>query len=516
MTSFSTLVGISQRVGATRSRTTKIRELADGMRLLDTEDLITGVLYLAGELKQVKIGLGGTLLRQMAATAAAAVASLSVLDVDTALERVASCSGPGSAVRRATILEQLFKQATHEEQHYLLRLLSGELRQGALAGLMLDAIAATAGIEVQQVRRAAMYADSLGVLARAAVVGGAAALEQFTLRVLTPVAPMLAQSAADVPAALQQLGGAAGIEWKVDGARVQVHKAGTVVRVFTRSLHEVTPAVPEVVEAVAALAAEQLVLDGETIALDAAGKPRPFQLTMRRFGRKLDVATLRQQLPLHVYFFDCLLLDGHSLVDQPARARFAVLDQVVPVSLRTPRIITGSAVQAQEFYAAALEAGHEGVMAKSLDAPYEGGNRGAGWLKIKRIHTLDLVVLAAEWGHGRRTGMLSNLHLGAVDPQHGGYLMLGKTFKGLTDEVLQWQTAQLLARELHRDQSTVYVRPELVVEIAFNDIQASPQYPGGLALRFARVKRYRCDKHAADADTIETLRTLYAAQSGVE
>jgi DNA ligase-1 len=273
--------------------------------------------------------------------------------------------------------------------------------------------------------------------------------------------------------------------------------------------------VPEVVEAAAALAADQIVLDGETVALDAAGKPRPFQTTMRRLGRKLDVAALRLQLPLHVYFFDCLLLGEHSLVDQPARARFAALDQIVPMDLRTPRIISGNDAQAQEFYAAALRAGHEGVVAKSLSAPYEAGNRGAGWLKIKRIHTLDLVVLAAEWGHGRRTGMLSNLHLGARDPQHGGYVMLGKTFKGLTDDVLRWQTAELLVRELHRDQWTVYVRPELVVEIAFNDIQASSHYPGGLALRFARVKRYRADKRVEDADTIQTIRTLYVAQSGI-
>jgi DNA ligase 1 len=368
-------------------------------------------------------------------------------------------------------------------------------------------------MEVTRVRRAAMYADNLGVLAQVARSGGVWALEQFTLRVLAPVAPMLAQTGTDIATALQQLGGVAALEWKVDGARVQVHKAGTHVRVFTRGLNDVTHAVPEVIEAVSTLAVEQVVLDGEAVALDAAGTPRPFQVTMRRFGRKLDVAALRLQLPLHVYFFDCLLLNGQVLVDEPAQVRCTALDRVVPASLRTPRIVTSDVAQAQDFYAAALRAGHEGVMVKSLDAPYEAGNRGASWLKLKRIHTLDLVVLAAEWGHGRRTGMLSNLHLGARDAQHGGYVMLGKTFKGLTDELLQWQTTQLLERELSRDQGTVWVRPELVVEIAFNDIQASPQYPGGLALRFARVKRYRPDKRAEDADTIETLRALYVAQS---
>lgn len=514
MTTLALIVAVSQRVAATRSRSIKIRELADGIRQLQPGEIAPGVLYLAGEVRQPKLGLGGATLRQVTAIAAAEVAVLTVSQVDAALDLISACSGPGSAARRGAILGQLLQQATAAEQHYLLRLLAGELRQGALAGLMVDAIATAAGLDVQQVRRASMYAVNLGALARAALCDGAAALQQFQLRVLAPVAPMLAQTAADVESALQQLGRAA-LEWKVDGARVQVHKSGGEVRVFTRSLNDVTAAVPEVAEAVRALPAAEIVLDGETIALDAAGMPRPFQITMRRFGRKLQVEQLRRELPLHVYFFDCMLLDVQSLVDQPTQQRFTMLEQVVPATLRTPRIVTSDRLKAEAFYAAALAAGHEGVMAKSLDAPYEAGSRGAGWLKVKRIHTLDLVVLAAEWGSGRRTGSLSNLHLGARDPQ-GGYVMLGKTFKGLTDELLRWQTVELLARETHRDRWTVYVRPELVVEIAFNDIQASSQYPGGLALRFARVKGYRPDKPAQQADTIDTLHQLYAAQSGIE
>jgi DNA ligase-1 len=322
---------------------------------------------------------------------------------------------------------------------------------------------------------------------------------------------MLAQTAVDVTDALERLG-TASFEWKVDGARVQVHKCGAQVRVFTRSLNEVTAAVPEIVELVQALPAHELILDGETIAIGKGGRPQPFQVTMRRFGRKLDVDRLRAELPLAAYFFDCLRHDADALIDRPAQERFAALSEALPATLVVPRIVTSDATEAQAFYAEALARGHEGVMAKALDAPYEAGSRGASWLKIKRAHTLDLVVLAVEWGSGRRRGWLSNLHLGARDPVNGGFVMLGKTFKGLTDELLEWQTRELLAREVTRDEYTVHVRPELVVEIAFNDLQASPRYPGGLALRFARVKGYRSDKSAGEADTIETVRAIYAEQ----
>jgi DNA ligase-1 len=323
---------------------------------------------------------------------------------------------------------------------------------------------------------------------------------------MRPVLPMLAQPAEDVTAALAALGTAL-LEWKLDGARVQVHKSGNEVRVFTRSLNEVTAAVPEVVEVVRGAQAESLILDGEVIALRPDGRPLPFQTTMRRFSRKLDVDALRDELPLSVFFFDCLLKDGVSFVDLPTLERRGALEKVL--TNVTPAVVTSDAEKAQAFYEDVLARGHEGVMAKAPDAPYEAGRRGASWFKVKRAKTLDLVVLGAEWGSGRRRGFLSNLHLGARDPASGGFVMLGKTFKGMTDELLAWQTRELQARELQRDEWTVYVRPELVVEIAFNDLQESPHYPGGLALRFARVKGYRPDKQAKDADTIETVRRIY-------
>ncbi len=405
-------------------------------------------------------------------------------------------------------------RATADEQDFLLRLLVGELRQGALAGLMVDAIAEAAQLAPGEVRRASMYSRQVGLLALVALTQGSAGLQRFRIEVLSPIAPMLAQTATDVADALAQLGDEVAFEWKVDGARVQVHKSGDDVRVYTRNLNDVTDAVPEVVTAVRAIPVRELVLDGETIALDANARPLPFQITMRRFGRKLDVETLRRELPLHVYFFDCLQLDAENLADRPARERFAALDRTLAESIRIPRIVTGDAETARRFYEDALAGGHEGVMAKSLDSPYEAGSRGASWLKIKHIHTLDLVVLAAEWGSGRRKGWLSNLHLGARDPVGGGFVMLGKTFKGLTDALLEWQTKELLAREVSRDSYTVYVRPELVVEIAFNDIQTSSQYPGGYALRFARVKAYRPDKPVQAADTIGEIQRIHAAQGG--
>jgi DNA ligase-1 len=317
-----------------------------------------------------------------------------------------------------------------------------------------------------------------------------------------------------VSEALLELEGEAAFEWKMDGARIQAHKAGDDVRIYTRGLNEVGAAIPEIVEAVQRLPVQTAVLDGEAIAFDASGRPHPFQITMRRFGRKLNVAALRQELPIGAFFFDCLRLDQDSLADRPTVERVEALARIVPSDMRIPRLVTSNEAQASAFYDAALAAGHEGLMAKSLQAPYEAGNRGASWLKIKRAHTLDLVVLAAEWGHGRRTGKLSNLHLGALDTRTGDYVMLGKTFKGLTDVVLDWQTHELLAREIRRDAGTVYVRPELVVEIAFSDLQASPRYAGGLALRLARVKRYRDDKQARDADTMDAVRRIYAAQGG--
>ena len=530
MTLLLDLVSTSQRVGATSARLAKNRELAAFLRALQPEEIETAVHYLSGELPQGRIGIGYSVLKTAAASSPTSAESpsttvsptttesLSITELDHTLTELAGIRGSGSAARRAQVLRDLFSRATTAERDFLLRLMVGELRQGALAGVMVDAIAAAAEIPVAQVRRAAMYSPSLGAVARAALVEGAAALAKFQLELFAPIAPMLAQTAADVGEALVELlgeqPGEVEFEWKMDGARIQAHKNGDDVRLYTRSLNEVTAAVPEIVETVRGFPEHTLVLDGEAIAFDAKGRPHPFQVTMRRFGRKLNVEALRGDLPIQAFFFDCLRFGEQSIADRPAHERFEALARAVPAELRIPRLITASEPAAREFYEAALAAGHEGVMAKSLGAPYEAGSRGASWLKIKRAHTLDLVVLAAEWGHGRRTGKLSNLHLGALDPTTGEYVMLGKTFKGLTDALLEWQTREFLAREVSRDQWTVYVRPELVVEIAFSDLQASTRYPGGLALRLARVKRYRDDKSAADADNMDSVRSIYAAQSG--
>jgi len=512
MTLLATVVATSRQVSATSARSAKIRLLSDGLRGMDASELEIAVLYLAGEIRQGRIGIGPSAMRD-GGVDAAADPSLELLEVDRLLEELAGTRGSGSGAKRATALRALFGRATREEQEFLWRLLLGELRQGALGGVMLDAIAAVTQLPAPDVRRAAMYESSLGAIARAGREAGAAGLQRFQLRVMSPVAPMLAQVAGDVDEALQALAGEVAFEWKMDGARIQVHKQGSEVRIFTRNLNEVTAAIPEIADAARALPAEQLVLDGETIAFTPEGRPRAFQTTMRRFGRKLDVARLQQELPMRAYYFDCLFRDGTSLAELAARERFAALATLVPESQWIPRLVTSSTDAAAAFYDAALAAGHEGLMAKALDSPYEAGNRGASWLKIKRAHTLDLVVLAAEWGHGRRQGKLSNLHLGALDPATRQYVMLGKTFKGLTDEMLEWQTREFLLRESRHDQWTVFVRPEIVVEIAFSDLQASPRYPGGLALRLARVKRYRPDKKVEDADTMDTVRKIFAAQS---
>ena len=508
-TLLATLVDASNTAAQTSSRRAKRDAIAACLRGASPNEVEIAVAYLSGEIRQGRIGLGyASLAAQRGAPAAEP--GLSLPDVDAALDQLAATTGKGSAAARAAQLQALFGRATAAEQDFLMRLLVGELRQGALEGVMLDAIAAAADVPAADVRRAAMFTGSPGLVARVALTAGTAGLARFGIALQRPVQPMLATPAEDIAEAMAQLGTAA-IEWKVDGARVQVHKSGGTVAVYTRNLNDVTASVPEIVEAVQALPAAELILDGEAVALLPGGAPQPFQVTMRRFGRKLDVERLRAELPLAVYFFDCLYRDRMALADRPARERFDALSEALPTPLVIPRLITADTAAAEAFYADALARGHEGVMAKSLDAPYEAGSRGAGWLKVKRTHTLDLVVLAAEWGHGRRRGWLSNLHLGARGPD-GTCVMLGKTFKGMTDALLEWQTAELLAREANRDAYTVHVWPELVVEIAFNDIQASPQYPGGLALRFARVKGYRPDKRADEADTIETVRALYEQQ----
>jgi DNA ligase-1 len=507
VTLLAEVVRTSTRVAGEPGRLAKTRLIADCLRPLEPGEVEIAIPYLSGDIRQGRLALGFSSLKSCLGGAAAAPV-LSLQDVDAAFTALKASTGKGSAARRSSILRDLFGKATAQEQDFLARLIVGELRQGALEGVMLDAVAEAAGVPAAAVRRAASFAGGVAPAARAALAGGAAALAQFSIRLMQPVLPMLAQPAGDVKAAMAQLGTAI-LEWKIDGARVQVHKAGQDIRVFTRNLNDVTAAVPEVVHATRSAAAESLILDGEAIALRADGRPHPFQVTMRRFGRKLDVEALRAELPLSVFFFDCLLAQGQPMVDRRAAERHAVLRSLLPAAVVTPSLVTDDAAQAEAFYQDALARGHEGIMAKAMDAPYESGRRGAGWLKLKRARTLDLVVLAAEWGSGRRRGRLSNLHLGARDPASGGFVMLGKTFKGLTDETLDWQTKAFLERETGRDDWTVRVRPELVVEIAFNDVQESPQYPGGLALRFARVKGYRPDKRPEEADTIDTVRRIY-------
>jgi DNA ligase-1 len=514
MSLLADLVATSQRVAAAAGRRNKVRELSSFLETLSAEEIEIAVNYLSGEIPQGKIGIAYKPLHAAAATEAAADAFLMLSAVDRSLDALAAMRGAGSTVLRAQALKTLFSLATLAEQQFLLRLLVGELRQGALAGLMIEAIAAASHLPAARVRQAAMYSNGLGPVARAALLDGENALAAFRLELFKPASPMLADTAADPAEALKELRGEAAFEWKMDGARIQAHKVADEVRIYTRSLNEVTTAVPEIVEAVRSIAAHTVVLDGEAIAFDSADRPHPFQITMRRFGRKLNVDAMRTTLPIQAFFFDCLHFQGKSIVDQPTRARFDALAEIVPASMRVPRLVTSSESEAAAFYDAAIDAGHEGLMAKSLEAPYEAGHRGASWFKIKRAYTLDLVVIAAEWGHGRRTGKLSNLHLGALDPATGGYVMLGKTFKGLTDATLEWQTKQLLARETHRDQWTVYVRPELVVEIAFSDLQLSTRYPGGVALRLARVKRYRDDKRVDEADTLESVRRVQKMQHG--
>ena len=509
------VVETSARVAESSSRLQKVALLADLLGQTAPDDIETVIEFLSGSPRQGRIGVGWAAIAAARETPPAPEASLAIAEVDDAFGRIATHSGSGSARARAESLRSLFERATDREQDFLARLLFGELRQGALEGVLVEAVARASKIPAANVRRAAMLAGALSPVARAALTAGASALQALAIQPFTPVQPMLADSADGVDAALRDLGEAS-LEFKLDGARIQVHKSGDDVRVYSRNLRDVSPAVPEIVEAARSLPARDIILDGEAIALRSDGTPHPFQVTMRRFGRKLDVDALRQTLPVQPFFFDCLFFDGQPLIDEPLAGRIDVLTRQAPGALLVPRLVTANLPDAPAFVARALSTGHEGVMAKGLDGLYAAGRRGAAWLKIKQARTLDLVVLAAEWGSGRRRGTLSNLHLGARDASGGGFVMLGKTFKGLTDEMLTWQTNKFLELELARDAHTVHLRPELVVEIAFNDIQESPHYPGRLALRFARVKRYRPDKAAAEADTFETIQKIYAQMTGLD
>jgi ATP-dependent DNA ligase I len=540
------LARTSEAVAATASRRAKIDAISSLLRRAEPGEVPAVVAFLSGELLQRQIGVGyaalGDLLRQPPPAAAGPdgarsvpLRPLTVAETDAVFSAIGEVSGAGTQAERRRLLAGLFGRARGGERDFLARLLAGDLRQGALEGVMAEAVARAAAVPAPQVRRAHLLTGSLPLVAQVALTAARqatgeegdgerreaatlAALRSLGLRVGRPLRPMLASSAGTVAAALERISPAV-VEWKIDGIRVQVHRDGAGVSVFTRTLDDITGRVPEITEAVLALDVRTAVLDGEVVALRPGGRPRPFQVTASRTGSQLDVARQREQVPLTAFYFDLLHLDGADLIDEPAHVRFAHMARVLPADLIIPRLVTSDLAAAAEFYSAAVARGHEGVVVKSPASVYAAGRRGSEWIKVKPRHTLDLVVLAAEWGHGRRRGWLSNLHLGARDPATGGFVMLGKTFKGLTDEMLAWQTGRLLelasppgtrpAGDFRDAHGVLRVMPELVVEIAFEGVQSSSRYPGGLALRFARVLRYRHDKTAREADTIDAVRALW-------
>ncbi|MBO1029772.1 ATP-dependent DNA ligase [Tessaracoccus sp. SD287] len=506
------VIQTSAAVAATRSRTEKTALLAQTLReAADAEQarLVEVVAdYLAGVLPQRTVGVGWRGLQHLPAPAPNS--TLRVLEVDAALDALRAVGGSGSTATRATAVGELFARATDDEQRWLVGLITGELRQGAGDGVLLPAIAQAAEVPEKLVRRAVMLAGFAGPVARAALDGGAPALEAIRLEVGRPLRPMLAGSEPDVAAALATTEDSeVALDAKIDGIRLQIHldrgQDGGQVRLFTRSLDEITDRLPEVVALVQSLEAETAVLDGEVIALQGDRRPHPFQVTGARTASSADPVALSATTPVTTYLFDVLHLDGRDLVDEPARVRWEVLQQLAP-NITVDRVTTADPAVAQAFFDDVIAQGHEGVVVKDLGAPYAAGRRGAGWVKVKPRRTADLVVLAVEWGSGRRRGWLSNIHLGARDPATGQLVMVGKTFKGMTDEMLTWQTERFLGLETHRDGHVVHVRPEQVVEIACDGVQTSRRYPGGLALRFARVLRYRDDKGPDEADTLAALR----------
>ncbi|MFI4941901.1 MAG: ATP-dependent DNA ligase [Burkholderiales bacterium] len=508
----SSLVGLVARLRATTKKTEKVALIAELLQQARGREVELVALYLTGTLSQGRIGIGYRGLQNAMPSGPAVGEPLTLAGLDEALSELATLSGQGSAERRGRGLRALLERTDDEGRRFLFALLTGEVRQGALDGLVLEAIAKAAALPATEVRQAAMFAPGIGAVARAAIDEGSAGLARFSLQLLSPIAPMLANPADDAEEALERLGEAA-FEYKVDGVRLQVHCAGDEVRVFTRHLQDITARVPEVVEWARALPVREFVVEGEAIALRADGRPRPFQETMRRLGRRLDVETARQSVPLSSFFFDLLYLgDEGSLVARPYAERVERLKGIVSPELLLPRVVTRDPEEAERFFDQAVAAGHEGLMAKSLASPYTAGQRGFNWLKLKPHHTLDLVILAVERGSGRRTRWLSNLHLGARDEMSGQFVMLGKTFKGLTDEMLEWQTRELSKLQVESDGYVVHVRPELVAEIAFSDVQESPRYPAGLALRLARVKRYRPEKPASEADTLQAVRAIFEHQ----
>ncbi|WP_327292218.1 ATP-dependent DNA ligase [Streptomyces sp. NBC_01198] len=510
---FAEVARVSREVAGTSSRSRKTALLADFFRDAEPQDAPIAIAYLAGRLPQGRLGVGWAALRDRAEPAAAP--ALTVTEVDAALSAVGAVSGQGAHAGRRSLLQDLLAAATAIEQEYLIGLITGEVRQGALDAAAAEGLAAATGAGPAEVRRAVMLAGALEPVAVALLARGPGALGDFRLTVGRPLLPMLAAAAKSVPEAVAKAGGPCAVEEKLDGIRVQAHRDGDDVRLFTRTLDDVTDRLPEIVATVRGLDARRFVLDGEVLAFDADGRPRPFQETAGRVGSRVDVAAAARAMPVRAVFFDVLYAQDRDLLDLPYAERHAVLDALVPAEARVRRAVVADPADAaaleaaEDFMAATLGRGHEGVVVKGDDGPYAAGRRGASWIKVKPVHTLDLVVLAAEWGHGRRTGRLSNLHLGARGDD-GSLVMLGKTFKGLTDEVLAWQTERLLDLAVGDDGHVVTVRPELVVEIAYDGIQTSPRYPAGLTLRFARVVRYRPDKTPDQADTVAAVRAAHA------
>jgi len=500
-----TLVATTETVASTRSRLAKVDALAALLSALEPDEIAPAVGFLVGKARQGRVGVGWRGLSG-AMGDPAAEPTLTVDDLDRLLDALAALAGSGSAGERTRALRAFTERATVREQDFIARVLLGEMRTGALEGVLMDAIARAADRSGEAVRRAAMLSGDLGETARLALTDTAEALDAVGLQVGRPVLPMLAASARTAGDALATTGEAS-VEYKLDGARIQVHRQGDEVRVFTRNLADITHRLPEVVEVVRRLPVRDVILDGETLSLDEDGAPRPFQETMSRFGAEAARETL-----LHPWFFDVLHVDGRDLLDEPLSTRLAELERIAGEH-RIPGEVTADPEVAERVSREALAAGQEGVVVKAIDSPYAAGRRGSSWVKVKPVHTYDLVVLAVEWGSGRRQGLLSNIHLGARDPEGefgepGGFVMVGKTFKGLTDKLLAWQTEHFQEIEVRRTPGTVWVAPTTVVEIAIDGVQRSSRYPGGIALRFARVKRYRDDKDADEADTIQTLRSM--------
>jgi DNA ligase-1 len=505
---FDILVKASEKIGSTTKKKEKVSLIAKILQQAKGKEIFLAAQYLSGILPTGRLGIGWRTVQEAIRDLKLVARSLSITDIQAYLEDLSQAAGPGSSQRKKQTLRKLFSNTGKKEARFLTGLIMGEVRHGALEGLVLEAIAQASSLPLSSIRQAHMFSGSIGEVAEAALMKGTTGLDQFGPRLFHPISPMLANPVEEEQEALKRLDEAAW-EYKIDGARIQVHKAKKEIRIFTRNLKDVTERLPEIVALARKFPIKEAIFDGEAIALQKNGKPFPFQTTMRRFGRIQDVERMQKELPMFPYLFDLVYLDGNALFNRPYLERIDLLTSHIPSRYKIPHIVTADASRAHEFLLKSMGAGHEGVMAKGLESPYVAGQRGFHWLKIKPARTLDLVVLASEWGHGRRKGWLSNLHLGARDPKSGQFIMLGKTFKGLTDKMLSWQTEKLLKLETHRDDYTIYVRPKLVVEIAYSDLQESPRYPGGLALRFARVKRFRTDKSPAEADTIQTVWSIF-------